>query len=158
VPQRNEFEDFYQASYGRVVALLLAVLGNRQEAEDAAQEAFTRALARWPRLSTYEVPEAWVRQVALRLAVDSGRRFHRATRLLARLTGARPVPGDKRDPVHPGQPALELLHRPEPRRLVMASAPQGSNGPGVRRPGRADCGCAEPAACWGWWRSSCRPR
>jgi predicted RNA polymerase sigma factor len=72
VPQRNEFEDFYQASYGRVVALLLAVLGNRQEAEDAAQEAFTRALARWPRLSTYEVPEAWVRQVALRLAVDSG--------------------------------------------------------------------------------------
>lgn len=89
MPQRNEFEDFYQASYGRVVALLLAVLGNRQEAEDAAQEAFTRALARWPRLSTYEVPEAWVRQVALRLAVDSGRRCSSAGRTPRRTAGSR---------------------------------------------------------------------
>jgi RNA polymerase sigma-70 factor, ECF subfamily len=88
----NEFEDLYQASYGRIVALLVAVLGDRQEAEDAAQEAFARALARWPRLSTYDVPEAWVRQVALRLAVDSGRRLRRAFRLSARLTGARPAP------------------------------------------------------------------
>ncbi len=57
----TEFESFYQASYGRIVALLLGVLGDRQEAEDAAQEAFARALARWPRLSSYEVPEAWAR-------------------------------------------------------------------------------------------------
>ena len=86
-----EFEDFYQASYGRVMALLLAVVGDRQEAEDAVQEAFARALARWPRLSTYDLPEAWVRQVALRLAVDSGRRLRRSIRLSARLRGARPA-------------------------------------------------------------------
>ena len=91
----TEFEDFYQASYGRLVALLLAVLGDRQEAEDTAQEAFARALARWPRLSTYDLPEAWVRRVALRLAVDSGRRLRRTARLSARLRGSRqePVPG-----------------------------------------------------------------
>jgi RNA polymerase sigma-70 factor (ECF subfamily) len=94
----TEFEDFYQASYGRLVALLLAVLGDRQEAEDAAQEAFVRALARWPRLSTYDLPEAWVRRVALRLAVDSGRRLRRTARLSARLRGDRqktvPEPGE----------------------------------------------------------------
>ena len=85
----TEFEGFYQASYGRIVALLLGVPGERQKAEDAAQEAFARALARWPRLSSYEVPEAWVRRVALRLAVDSGRRWRRGLRLSARLTGTR---------------------------------------------------------------------
>jgi len=52
VTRTSEFESFYQASYGRIVALLLGVLGDRQEAEDAAQEAFARALARWPRLSS----------------------------------------------------------------------------------------------------------
>lgn len=93
MPQRNEFEDFYQASYGRILALLLGVLGDRQEAEDAVQEAFARALARWPRLSTYDLPEAWVRQVALRLAVDSGRRLRRSGRLSVRLRGAHRQPG-----------------------------------------------------------------
>lgn len=93
----SEFEEFYQASYGRVLALLVAVLGDRQEAEDATQEAFVRALARWPRLSSYDLPEAWVRQVALRLAVDSGRRLRRAIRLSARLKAARQAP-----PMEPG--------------------------------------------------------
>jgi len=60
VTRTSEFESFYQASYGQIVALLLGVLGDRQEAEDAAQEAFVRALARWPRLSSYDVPEGLI--------------------------------------------------------------------------------------------------
>ena len=85
--RHDDFEEFYQASYVRLVTILLAVLGNRQEAEDAAQEAFARALARWPVIRGYDLPELWVRRVALRLAVDSGRGWRRrratATRLLA---------------------------------------------------------------------------
>lgn len=81
----TEFEEFYRANYGRIRALLMAVLGNADEADDAAQEAFARALARWPRVSGYDAPEAWVRQVALRLAVDSGRRLRRSLRLTAKL-------------------------------------------------------------------------
>jgi RNA polymerase sigma-70 factor (ECF subfamily) len=88
--QGNEFEDFYQANYGRLGALLIGVLGDRQEADDLAQEAFARALARWPRLSGYESPEAWIRRVTLRLAVDSGRRPRRTLRLSDKLRGARP--------------------------------------------------------------------
>lgn len=83
--QSGDFEEFYLASYGRVKAVVLAILGNRDEADDVTQEAFARALARWPRLSSYDLPEAWVRQVALRLAIDSGRRFLRMLRILPAL-------------------------------------------------------------------------
>jgi RNA polymerase sigma-70 factor, ECF subfamily len=83
--QGEDFEEFYRASYGRMVALVAAVLGDRHEAEDAAQEAFARALARWPRLSHYDLPEAWIRRVALRIAVDSARRRRRAASVSGRL-------------------------------------------------------------------------
>jgi RNA polymerase sigma-70 factor (ECF subfamily) len=89
---RAGFEDFYRANYGRMVALVTAVIGDRAEAEDVAQEAFARALARWNRLSGYDLPEAWVRRVALRIAADSGRRLHRALRTGARLSAQRPAP------------------------------------------------------------------
>ena len=92
------FQEFYEASYGRIVAMVAAVLGDRHEAEDVAQEAFSRALGRWSRLDGYDLPEAWVRQVALRIAIDSGRRVRRAIRVSAKLAGQRqppePEPGD----------------------------------------------------------------
>ena len=68
----EQFEEFYRASYGRTVALVAAITGSRHEAEDVAQEAYARALARWSRLRGYDLPEAWVRKVALRLAIDWG--------------------------------------------------------------------------------------
>jgi RNA polymerase sigma-70 factor, ECF subfamily len=93
--QAQDFEEFYAANYGKVTALVTAILGDRNEADDIAQETFARALARWPRLSSYELPEAWVRQVAMRLAIDSGRRFRRAFRALPLLHAAAPAePGD----------------------------------------------------------------
>jgi RNA polymerase sigma-70 factor, ECF subfamily len=88
LPADDQFEHFYQANYRRIVAVVAAVLGSTAEAEDVAQEAFARALARWPRIAGYDLPEAWVRRVALRLAVDSGRRLGRARRLTARLSAA----------------------------------------------------------------------
>ncbi len=44
----DDFAEFYEASYGRVVALVAAMVGDRHQAEDIAQEAFARALTRWP--------------------------------------------------------------------------------------------------------------
>jgi RNA polymerase sigma-70 factor, ECF subfamily len=79
-----DFGDFYQGSYSRVVTLVAVLLGDRHEAEDIAQEAFARALGRWPRLRTFDAPEAWVRKVAFRLAIDTSRRIGRQ-RLLSRL-------------------------------------------------------------------------
>ena len=57
------------------------MLGDRHQAEDIAQEAFARALTRWPRIGRYDQPEAWVRRVALRLTIDAGRRRRRAAAL-----------------------------------------------------------------------------
>jgi RNA polymerase sigma-70 factor, ECF subfamily len=82
------FTEFYEASYSRVAALVAAMLGDRHQAEDIAQEAFARALARWKRVGAYEAPEAWVRQVALRLVVDAGRRAKTALRASALLAAA----------------------------------------------------------------------
>jgi RNA polymerase sigma-70 factor, ECF subfamily len=94
----EQFEEFYQASYGRTVALVAAMTGSRHEAEDVAQEAFARALARWSRLRDYDLPEAWVRKVALRIVIDSGRRRRRnlaaAVRLAAQRRQEGPEPAD----------------------------------------------------------------
>ena len=95
--QSRDFEEFYAANYGKISALVAAVLGNRSEADDVAQEAFARALARWPRVSAYELPEAWVRQVAMRLAIDSGRRLRRTIRAMPLLRGAARPPGPEPD-------------------------------------------------------------
>jgi RNA polymerase sigma-70 factor, ECF subfamily len=98
VRQEAGFQEFYEANYGRIVAMMTAVLADRHQAEDVTQEAFARALARWPRLGGYELPEAWVRQVALRLAIDSGRRVRRTLRVTIKLATQRqatqPEPGD----------------------------------------------------------------
>lgn len=66
----GSFQEFYEANYGRIVAMVTTVLGDRHEAEAAAQEAFARAFTRWSRLGGYDLPEAWVRQVASRIAID----------------------------------------------------------------------------------------
>ncbi|HEX5298255.1 MAG TPA: hypothetical protein VFW50_14820 [Streptosporangiaceae bacterium] len=46
---------------------------------------YARALTRWPQVARYDLPEAWVRRVAIRLTVDALRRMGRAVRLSARL-------------------------------------------------------------------------
>jgi RNA polymerase sigma-70 factor (ECF subfamily) len=89
VRQEAEFREFYEANYGRIVAMVTAVLCDRDQAEDVAQEAFARALTRWSRIGGYELPEAWVRRVALRIAIDSGRRFRRAIKVSVKLAAQR---------------------------------------------------------------------
>jgi RNA polymerase sigma-70 factor, ECF subfamily len=94
----DDFKEFYQASYGRTLAAVAGLVGTRHDAEDIVQEAYARALARWTLLRGYQLPDAWVRKVALRLAIDSGRRYRRrlaaAARLAAQRRASSPEPGD----------------------------------------------------------------
>ena len=55
-----------------------AVLGRRAEAEDCAQEAMARALARWSRVEDHAA--AWVARVATNLALDRVRKVERQRR------------------------------------------------------------------------------
>jgi RNA polymerase sigma-70 factor (ECF subfamily) len=67
--------ELFDAEYPGLVRLATLITGDVAGAEDAVQEAFARAVARWPRLRSYDRPGAWVRRVTIRLAVrDRGRR------------------------------------------------------------------------------------
>jgi RNA polymerase sigma-70 factor (ECF subfamily) len=70
----NEFDEFYGATGRRVVAQVYAMIGDLAEAEDAVQEAYSRAWQRWETVRDYTDPASWVRVVAYRIAVSSWRR------------------------------------------------------------------------------------
>jgi len=69
-----EFDEFYNASFQRVVGQIYAMVGSLSEAEDAVQEAFARAWQSWQKISAYDDAEAWVRSVAFRISVSSWRK------------------------------------------------------------------------------------
>src|SRR5215207_6166038 len=84
------FDEFYQSAFGRLVGQVYLVTGDLGDAEDAVQEAFARASTRWAQVRDFNVPEQWVRRVAMNLAVDGLRRARRRLSALARL-GPGPV-------------------------------------------------------------------
>jgi RNA polymerase sigma-70 factor (ECF subfamily) len=57
--------EVYDASYRRLVAQLLAFCGDQGSAEEAAQEAFVKAIAQGSRFAALDNPEAWLRTVAI---------------------------------------------------------------------------------------------
>src|SRR4051794_27159387 len=80
----QDFTAFYDATWARTVACAYAVTGELGAAEEVAQEAYTKAWPRWSKLSTYDDPGAWVRQVATRQAISGWRRRRTAKNHLAR--------------------------------------------------------------------------
>ena len=89
--REREFTAFYEATWARTVACAYAMTGVLGDAEDLAQEAYSRAWPRWSSLREYDDPGAWVRQVATRLAVSRWRRVRTATSFLARSRAPEPV-------------------------------------------------------------------
>ena len=85
-----EFDELYAAHYADLTVQLYAYFGDRQEAQDVVQEAFCRALSRWPTVSRYEDPVGWVRRVAWNLAVSRWRRTRTALSFLRRQRVAEP--------------------------------------------------------------------
>jgi RNA polymerase sigma-70 factor, ECF subfamily len=64
----------FRQEWGRAVSILIRVLGDFELAEDAVQEAFVEALARWPRDGTPRNPGAWIVTTAKNRAIDRLRR------------------------------------------------------------------------------------
>jgi RNA polymerase sigma-70 factor (ECF subfamily) len=79
--EREEFADFYAASFHRLVGQLYAMIGDHSEAQDAVQEAFVRAWARHGKIDRNHAPEAWVRVTAWRIAASRWRRARDGIRL-----------------------------------------------------------------------------
>ncbi|HEX6393095.1 MAG TPA: sigma-70 family RNA polymerase sigma factor [Acidimicrobiales bacterium] len=62
----SDFEAFFAQEYQSVTRALALAFGDRRTAENASQEGFSRALARWGLVQTMEHPAAWVYVAALR--------------------------------------------------------------------------------------------
>ncbi|WP_073927879.1 SigE family RNA polymerase sigma factor [Streptomyces sp. CB03911] len=95
----EDFNSFYEASYGQLVAHLYALTGDLGEAQDAAQEAFVRAWDRWHQVSTHDNPVAWVRLTGQRVAISRWRRARTAVRSWVRHGPVGPIAGPGPDTV-----------------------------------------------------------
>src|SRR4029450_11455704 len=82
------FTAFFRTEYPALVRTLFLVVHERELARDIAQDAFVHLYPRWRRVSRYDRPDAWVRRVAVRMAVRASRREGCRSRLAAGLAGA----------------------------------------------------------------------
>jgi RNA polymerase sigma-70 factor, ECF subfamily len=89
--------DAFRSEWGRVVGYLIRVTGNWDLAEECAQDAFERALERWPRDGIPTSPGAWLKTTARNRALDRLRRSAVGETKLKELTMLKPsdaVDGD----------------------------------------------------------------
>ena len=100
-----------------MLAVGLSLTRRRSDAEDLAQEAFYRAFRDWDEVSRMEHPGAWVRRVALNLAVGRWRRLRRETRAVLRLG-----PADAGPPLDPPSVRFWEAVRALPRRQAQVIA------------------------------------
>lgn len=91
----DAFEAAVRPHYAPLMRRLVVVLGDEQDAEDVAQDAYLRAFRSWERFDGTDV-RAWLYTIALRLAFNQVRRRRRWLAILGR---AEPAPWmDRSDP------------------------------------------------------------
>jgi RNA polymerase sigma factor (sigma-70 family) len=61
------FEAFFEAEHRRLYRSLVLITGDRQEADDVAQEAMLRIFERWDRVARLDQPRAYLYRTALNL-------------------------------------------------------------------------------------------
>ncbi|MGH9354206.1 MAG: RNA polymerase sigma factor [Terriglobia bacterium] len=71
---KEAVESVFRRESGRIAASLIRVSGSFDLAEEAMQDAFTSALARWPAQGLPDNPAAWITAVAHRKLIDYARR------------------------------------------------------------------------------------
>ena len=81
----RDFDDFFREHYPATVRALELDGTSTDEANDAAQEAYVRAYARWWRIAHYREPAAWVRRVSVNIQRDAHRRSVTREAALPRL-------------------------------------------------------------------------
>lgn len=84
-PFVESFEGFFAREYRSVLALALALTGDRAQAEDLTQEGFLAAFAAWERI---ENPGPWIRTAVSNKAMSWWRRQYASRRAMTRFTTA----------------------------------------------------------------------
>lgn len=103
---RAAFDELVRGHFARVYGLLFRMVGNHEDAEDLAQEAFVRAYRSLDWFRAESSFSTWVYRIALHLARDHQRKA-------GRRPLAAPLPeGDRTaEPAAGGGPSDELAHR-----------------------------------------------
>jgi RNA polymerase sigma-70 factor (ECF subfamily) len=81
----EDFETWYQREHPRVLAACAALTGDLDAAGEATDEAFARAMERWPTVGAMASPGGWIQVVAL----NHLRRYLSRHRQERALTGSR---------------------------------------------------------------------
>jgi len=71
---RVEFEWVFRSAYPSVLRTVFVILHDQGRAEEVTQDAFLRLYERWRGIAGIDHPEAWVQQVAVRLAIKQAKR------------------------------------------------------------------------------------
>jgi RNA polymerase sigma-70 factor, ECF subfamily len=70
----SDFVRFFRAEYPALIRSVYLIVQDREQARDITQEAFAELFSRWRRIAQYDRPDAWVRRIAIRMAVRAVRR------------------------------------------------------------------------------------
>ena len=81
------FESFFEEQKERLLRILSVITGSRAEAEDLAQEAFTRVFERWGAVGSMVDPAGYLHRTAMNLFRNQ---YRRARVALARTVGFGP--------------------------------------------------------------------
>jgi RNA polymerase sigma-70 factor (ECF subfamily) len=115
------FEAFFEDEKDRLLRILSVITGSRAEAEDLAQEAFTRMFERWATVATMEDPAGYLHRTAMNLFRNQ---YRRARVALARAVRVGPEQ-DVFQPVEDRDAAARALGALTPRQraaLVLTEA------------------------------------
>ncbi len=112
----RDFDAFYAATSRGLVSQLYGLTGDWAEAADCLQEAYAKAWQRWATVRKHEIPAAWVRMVAFRLARSRWRRTQQGLALYRRHGVPDDLPGPSLDAV---AIATALARLPEKQRVAL---------------------------------------
>jgi RNA polymerase sigma-70 factor (ECF subfamily) len=87
-----DFETWYRQVHRRLLASMAVYAGSIEEAAEAVDEAFVRALERWDRVRVTQSPTAWVYRVAINVVKRRARRRALEATVLRRRRPPEPVP------------------------------------------------------------------
>jgi RNA polymerase sigma-70 factor (ECF subfamily) len=91
-----EYAWLFATEFRPVARTVFLIVHDRGRAEDITQDAFVELLRRWRRIARYDRPGAWVRRIAIRMAVREAGREQRRVGLEAAV--APPEPAGPADP------------------------------------------------------------
>ena len=117
----EDYALLFRAEFPRVRRTVYLMVHDAGAAEDLTQEAFVQLLLHWGKVSGFERPDAWVRRVAIRLAVRHLRREGRRLLVESSLLPGAPSHGPDPDVINavrglpPQQQAVLVLYYYEDR-------------------------------------------